>query len=189
LGADDLYASGSPDTIAIQINMNDVFESFATTLVTEAFSATQWRVLSQRSENSVVRHRSTGKRYSSIIPDLVLTDGHQRIPFDCKYKLYGRSGAKISSGDIYQTFLYAFSHGDDRNQSPRVGIIYPAIAKPSTIGDIRDDMPSPKVGGSIGIGLNYKPFTIDFSIYGDPVESYLEQDLRISSVVSITMNL
>jgi hypothetical protein len=71
----------------------------------------------------------------------------------------------------------------------RVGIIYPVLAETSTIGDIRADMPSPKIGGSIGIGLEYKSFTIDISIFGDPVESYLEQEARISSAVSITMQL
>jgi hypothetical protein len=110
------------------------------------------------------------------------------LSLDSEY-IFGTFGGLVEK-DAEMWFLRG---GFEKEITPwatgRVGIIYPAIAKTSTIGDIRDDMPSPKVGGSIGIGLNYKPFTIDFSIYGDPVESYLEQDPRISSVVSITMNL
>lgn len=128
LGADDLYGTGPVDSFAFLINMNDVFEDFITAMVDEAFTGSNWRVLSQRAESSVVRNRSTGKRYASIIPDIVLSDGWQRVPFDCKYKLYGRPDKKISPADIYQTFLYAFSLGEPNQGLPRAGIIYPAEA-------------------------------------------------------------
>lgn len=126
LGVDDLFGSGTSDTSAFLVNMNDVFETFVTVMVAEAFANTTWHVQGQRSEASVVQNRRTGRRYSSIIPDIVLTDGMERVPFDCKYKLYGERGRKISSDDIYQTFLYAFSYGQPNQGVARAGIIYPA---------------------------------------------------------------
>lgn len=69
----------------------------------------------------------------------------------------------------------------------RIGIIYPVIARTSTMGNLKNDMPSPKMGGSIGLGFKYKPFIVDFSIYGDPARSYVEQKAVISSVVSVTL--
>lgn len=69
----------------------------------------------------------------------------------------------------------------------RMGLVYPAIAKTSTLGNIRDDMPWPKLGGALGLGINYKRFLIDLGIYGDPAKSYVEQTPVVSSVVSITM--
>lgn len=48
-------------------------------------------------------------------------------------------------------------------------------------------MPSPKVGGAIGLGLRYKSLLIDLSVYGDPAKSYVEQKPVISSVLSLTL--
>ena len=51
-----------------------------------------------------------------------MSDDSELVPFDCKYKLY--ENKKLSTSDIYQTFLYAYSLGDPDN--PRAGIIYPS---------------------------------------------------------------
>lgn len=61
------------------------------------------------------------------------------------------------------------------------------IARTSTLGDIRKNMPEPKIGGSIGLGLRYESFDIDVSLFGDPAKSYLEQQPSFASVVSITV--
>ena len=72
------------------------------------------------SENDV-----TGRPHSVLKPDLVITDPGSRrsVPIDVKYKTY--DSRKISTADIYQTFLYAYALGGD-DREPRVGIIYPA---------------------------------------------------------------
>ena len=126
LGVDDLYGSGPTDSFAFLIDMNDVFESFVTAAIREAFTGERWSVSSQRRETSVIRNRTTGKRYASIIPDLVLSDGRVQVPFDCKYKLYGEGGQRISSADVYQTFLYAFAFAGASSNGAKAGIIFPS---------------------------------------------------------------
>ena len=59
---------------------------------------------------------------SQIRPDILLKNDSEIVPFDCKYKLY--ESKKLSTSDIYQTFLYAYALGDVAH--PRAGIIYPA---------------------------------------------------------------
>ena len=126
LGVDDLYGSGKTESFAFLLDMNKVFESFATKLITEAFRGSRWQVMPQRHVHSVIRDRRTGKRYSSIIPDLVLSDRDEQVAFDCKYKLYGENARKISSADIYQVFLYAYALSTGEGSQSRAGIIYPA---------------------------------------------------------------
>ncbi len=123
-GVDDLYRQDKTKSFAFLLDMNVIFEAFVTRLIEDAFTASSWKANSQQRDRTVIRDRSTGRNYSAIIPDVVLDNGHDRVPFDCKYKLYG-SAKKISSADIYQTFLYAYaiSKFDD---SRRAGVIYPS---------------------------------------------------------------
>ena len=121
-GVDDVYSAGSTQSSAFLLNMNDIFEDFVATMVIEAFEGTDWRVTSSRKHRSVIRRLDTNKTYSSIIPDILLSDGNELVPFDCKYKLY--ESKKLSTSDIYQTFLYAYALGDVND--PRAGIIYPS---------------------------------------------------------------
>ena len=51
--------------------------------------------------------------------------GAEQVPFDCKYKLYG-GNRKISTGDIYQTFVYAFALSGQSADGARAGILYPS---------------------------------------------------------------
>lgn len=67
----------------------------------------------------------------------------------------------------------------------RVGLIYPVVAYTSTAGDMRDDMPSPKIGGAAGIGAEFGRITIDFAVYGDPARSYVEEERVITSVGTV----
>ena len=62
--------------------------------------------------------------YSTITPDLVIEEAAtgRSVPVDIKYKAYDVK--KISTGDIYQTFLYAYALGDDPTER-RAGILYP----------------------------------------------------------------
>jgi hypothetical protein len=67
----------------------------------------------------------------------------------------------------------------------RIGLIYPIVAYTSTAGDMRDDIPSPKIGGAVGIGARLGRFTIDFAVYGDPARSYVEQERVVTSVGTV----
>ncbi len=121
-GADDIYRTGAARSFSFLLNMNDIFEDFVAAMVEEAYRPTDWRVTASRSHRSVIRRVGDRKTYSSIIPDIVLSDGNELVPFDCKYKLY--ENKKLSTADVYQAFLYAYALGDTAR--PRAGIIYPA---------------------------------------------------------------
>ena len=69
----------------------------------------------------------------------------------------------------------------------RLGLIFPVVAYTSTVGDMREDIPSPKIGGAVGIGAEFDRFNIDFAVYGDPAKSYVEQDRVLTSVVTIIL--
>jgi len=64
----------------------------------------------------------------------------------------------------------------------RLGLVYPVVAYTSTIGDIKQDVPSPKIGGAVGIGAEFDRFIIDLAVYGDPARSFVEQEKILSSV-------
>ena len=125
VGVDDIYREGDVQGRAFLIDMNVVFEDFMAQLVADAFACEPWRVVPQRRVQTVIRDQSTGKRYASIIPDLLLARGAEQVPFDCKYKLYG-GNRKISTGDIYQTFVYAFALSGQSADGARAGILYPS---------------------------------------------------------------
>jgi hypothetical protein len=81
-----------------------------------------------------------------------------------------RGGAEKEIGDVFRI---------------RFGLIYPVVAYTSTAGDIRDEIPWPKIGGAAGIGANFDKLAIDFAVYGDPARSYVEQDTVFLSVMTL----
>ena len=83
-----------------------------------------------------------------------------------------RGGAEKKIGDVFRV---------------RFGLIYPVVAYTSTAGDIREDIPWPKIGGAAGIGAEFDKLTIDFAVYGDPAKSYVEQDRVLTSVVTVIL--
>ncbi len=70
------------------------------------------------------------RSYSRIIPDLLVSSRnspHARIAVDAKYKLYDEQ--KVSPSDLYQSFLYAYAYGVEREgETPRAIIIYPGMS-------------------------------------------------------------
>jgi 5-methylcytosine-specific restriction enzyme subunit McrC len=74
------------------------------------------------------------------------------VPIDIKYKEY--DAKKISTSDIYQTFLYAYALGDDAKQR-RAGILYPttsATAGPRlSIKPVSGPIAARIVGGGIDV--------------------------------------
>ena len=67
----------------------------------------------------------------------------------------------------------------------RLGLVYPLVAYTSTAGDMRNDIPSPKISGAAGIGAELDRLIIDFAVYGDPARSYMEQRGVVTSAGTI----
>ena len=92
-GIGDLFARGPLASRAFLVDMNRLFESFVTRLLTEASAGTGCTVRGQSRERGVLRNELTGLPYSEVRPDLMLV-GHRggaafSRPVDVKYKLFG----------------------------------------------------------------------------------------------------
>jgi len=117
LGIRDITESGKTRCFAFLIDMNTLFENF------------KCRVLYQRKDRSIIWNAITNRPYSSIIPDLMVEsrgiDPVTRVPIDAKYKLYDTR--KISPGDVYQCFMYAYAYKDSlTGKVPISLLIYPS---------------------------------------------------------------
>jgi 5-methylcytosine-specific restriction enzyme subunit McrC len=114
------------DSTSFMVDMNAIFEQFVTQLVTNSLTDTQLQARAQRSIRAVILDEDTGDTYSRIRPDLIIeeTITKRTVPVDVKYKLYD-SAKKISSADIYQSFVYAYAIGANA-ENPRAGLIYPS---------------------------------------------------------------
>ncbi len=71
----------------------------------------------------------------------------------------------------------------------RCGPTIPVKARTDTLGNIRNDLPWPKMGGAVGIGVKIDRLTFDFAVYGDPAESYVDQEIRIKTVFSLSIDI
>ena len=169
--------------------MNDIFEAFVAAMVDEAFDQKQWSSTTSRKHRSVIRRLDTDRAYSSINPDILLGDGSELVPFDCKYKLY--ESKKLSTSDIYQTFLYAYSLGDPTD--PRAGIIYPA-SKPGIkpqLGVSRVDGPAEAKISGIAIDLVHildsRADQGKWNVALDDLGSALEKVLETSRVAELAI--
>jgi 5-methylcytosine-specific restriction enzyme subunit McrC len=116
--------SGDAPVGAFMIDMNTVFERFITRLVGNALADTPYTVEDQATIRAVIRDDDTGRSYTTVRPDLVITSTTgQSVPIDIKYKLY--ENRRISTADIFQAFTYAYVLAAEGGH-PRAGIIYPA---------------------------------------------------------------
>ena len=134
LAVRDLFTPGGTTSFAFLLDMNDLFEAFVSRLTAEVFTPLGIRVHAQRRDPSIIIDEATGKRYSSIIPDLLLERGRGnepvRLPVDAKYKLYDQK--KVQEADVYQTFFYAFAYAPDQSRGPaRAVILYPRAGEGS----------------------------------------------------------
>ena len=136
LGIDDLLALGSTRSFAFLLDMNMLFERFVKGFVERILEPDLYRVDYHVTHSSVIWDSNTGKPYSQVIPDLVISrrdDATYRLAIDAKYKLYNHR--KIDSNDIYQTFLYAYALGSRGiATSPTALLLYPlAVSETSTL--------------------------------------------------------
>jgi 5-methylcytosine-specific restriction enzyme subunit McrC len=122
-GFTDVFDSRPGAVRTFLVDMNALFERFIERLVTEAFRDSPLRVSAQHPLEAVIRNDTTGRKYPPVRPDLVIshTQLGEQVPFDAKYKRYDLK--KVSTPDIYQTFLYAYALG--ANETRRAAIIHP----------------------------------------------------------------
>lgn len=127
LGIEDIYVSGAHRCFAFLLDMNRLFERFVTRWFGELFVKSQFRVLPQRRDRSILWDAELGHAYKAVIPDLLVEHRDQPgryLPVDAKYKLYDEK--RISSSDIYQTFMYAYAYGESHSVLPTALVLYPA---------------------------------------------------------------
>ena len=95
------------------------------------------------------------------------------MPIDIKYKLYDRK--KVSTGDIYQLFLYAYALGAD-NAHRQAGLIYPAAKAES--GPVLSIKPfaAPTAARILGEGLDV---TAALKAIGSNDTAQLYRDVRL----------
>ncbi|MFD8566049.1 McrC family protein [Streptomyces sp. NPDC059639] len=123
-GLDDLFGAGPLAARAFLIDMNELFELFATRLLAEAAAGTGTgtglTVEGQSRHTHVLWNERTARPYSEVRPDVLIRGGTDALPFvrpvDVKYKLYATR--KVSTADLYQAFLYAHALARDPGDAP-----------------------------------------------------------------------
>jgi hypothetical protein len=58
----------------------------------------------------------------------------------------------------------------------RAGLVYPVTVRSSSLGDLKKELPWPRMGATLGLGLAQKRFKIDLALYGDPAKSYVQRE-------------
>jgi 5-methylcytosine-specific restriction enzyme subunit McrC len=130
-GVNNLFTTGQTACFAFLIDMNLLFERFVYGLFERILAGTSFEMEYQRSDRSIVWNVDRNQPYSRVRPDLLIRSRltpQRRLAIDAKYKLYDEK--KISPGDVYQSFLYAYAYGgrlDDKGP-PAALIIYPSSA-------------------------------------------------------------
>lgn len=125
LSVDDLLSLGKVDSFAFLLDMNALFEAFVEQLMRQLLGDVG-RVHAQHSDRSILWDVTRSKPYGQIRPDLLVesyAEPRRRLVMDAKYKLYDEK--KISSADIYQSFLYAFAYAMPETL-PQSLLLYPS---------------------------------------------------------------
>lgn len=157
LGIEDIYATGSHRCFAFLLDMNKLFENFIARWMRDLFAGSDFRVLPQRRDRTILWNADLGRPYKSVIPDLLVERRKARgrfLPVDAKYKLY--DDRAISPGDIYQTFLYAYAYGEHHSVMPTALVLYPA----SVSGNPQVRLNIRRSGGSTSAQLRALPIHI-----------------------------
>ena len=132
LGAvNDLFTTGQTTCFAFLIDMNLLFERFVYRLIEKILVGTSFEMDYQRGDRSIIWNADKNLPYSSVKPDLLIRSRYsppRRLAIDAKYKLYDER--KISSADVYQSFLYAYAYGETVGEKspPAALILYPSSA-------------------------------------------------------------
>lgn len=135
-GVNNLFTTGQTTCFAFLIDMNLLFERFVYRLFERILVGTSLEMEYQRSDRSIIWNVDRNQPYSRVKPDLLIRSRptpQRRLAIDAKYKLYDEK--KISPGDVYQSFLYAYAYGGalDDKRPPAALIIYPSSASSSDL--------------------------------------------------------
>jgi 5-methylcytosine-specific restriction enzyme subunit McrC len=135
LGPRDVLVTGETNCFAFLIDMNRLFEMFVFRLVDRLLTGSAMRVHYQRADRSIIVNASTGQPYARVVPDILVersgADTAARLAIDAKYKLYDER--KLSSSDVYQSFLYAYAYGAASGPAlPAALLVYPSSSRSSS---------------------------------------------------------
>ena len=113
--------------------------------------------------------------------------GPTTLSLDSEY-IFGQFGAyKKESANIW-LLRGGIEHRTTQNLRMRTGrLVYPVIAETSASRDLKEDMPWPGTGVSLGVGLVFKRFDIDLALYGDSARTYVEQSLNLGATGTLTI--
>jgi 5-methylcytosine-specific restriction enzyme subunit McrC len=134
LGTKDVLVTGETNCFAFLIDMNRLFEMFMFRLVDTLLAGSAMRVHYQRADRSIILNASTGQPYARVVPDILVERSAAgttaRLAIDAKYKLYDER--KLSSSDVYQSFLYAYAYGAAGGPAlPAALLVYPSSSRSS----------------------------------------------------------
>lgn len=127
LGIRDVLAAGHTRSFSFLIDMNSLFERFVWRALESICAGQDLQVQYQRKDRSILWDATRERPYARVIPDLLVerSDRVAALPIDTKYKEYDQR--RLSPGDIYQTFLYAYAYGrHEFEHVPAALIVYPA---------------------------------------------------------------
>jgi 5-methylcytosine-specific restriction enzyme subunit McrC len=127
-GFADLFAGSPWRGRAFLLEMNALFEGFATRLLRDGAAGTDVSVHPQASRAGIIWDEASHRSYSHVRPDVLLRGRDWQLPVDAKYKLY--EDRKVSSADVYQSFLYAFALSSPPDGTlPSAVIFYPSAGQ------------------------------------------------------------
>ncbi|MCA9953444.1 MAG: hypothetical protein KC434_01905, partial [Anaerolineales bacterium] len=124
-GIEELFATGQTRSFSFLLDMNQLFEKFITRFVAHTLQGRPFQIYPQRRDRSIIWDLMGKRPYTHVVPDLLIeTETGQRLTIDAKYKLYDER--RLSTGDIYQSFFYAYSYNSGDKQKPAALLLYPS---------------------------------------------------------------
>ncbi|MBK8905452.1 MAG: hypothetical protein IPM53_29990 [Anaerolineaceae bacterium] len=128
IGIDDLLASGQTRSFAFLLDMNQLFERFIVYFFRYALAKESYQIQPQKRDRSIIWDLLQQRPYTHITPDILIQGRNgRRLVVDAKYKLYDER--RLSTADIYQSFLYAYAYSDAHSVPPAALLLYPASKK------------------------------------------------------------